>query len=659
MNKNLYSKLAINNIRKNKSTYFPYIFSSVVIISLFYILYVIKEEVMKGGFFGGLTMMSILNLGVYTAGIFSVIFIFYTNSFLLKRRTKELGLYSVLGMEKKHISKVISYEIIYSGGFSLIFGILFGLLFSKLMFAFLLNILNLDTSILLAFSIKPVLVTVVLFFMVFILEIVFNVIKVNRINPIDLITRGKKGEVEPKSKWITGIIGVLALGAGYYIALSTENPTDAIKMLFVSVVLVAIGTYFIFTSGSIIFLKLLKKRKNFYYNKSHFISISNMIYRMKQNAVGLANIAILSTAVLLVISTTVSLYAGMEDIIDTRYPKDVMTDYIYEEQDIEEIETIIIEHGKANNVDIKDSVKCYHAGFPAYLKDNQLTGYVEHGNNFLENIYSVNLYTLEDYNREHEANLTLDRGEAFFYSGDIDFDYDSIVVLDREYKVKDNLKTINFPSALVFAGKINILVYDMEEMYSLISVLDGQGGGDTTNPIIYEYSFDLKGTLENKISFVSTLRETLNASIERVAVVEDKYSSRQSHLSILGSLFFIGVFLGALFMVATVLIIYYKQISEGYEDRKNFAILQNVGMSKGEVKKTIGSQMLLMFLLPLGAAVIHIIVAFPLVSKTLAILNLTNTKLFLICTGIVILVFGIIYGIVYRWTARVYYKIVN
>lgn len=658
MNKNLYKKLARNNIKKNKSTYFPYIFSTIVTISLFFILYTITEEVSNGGFYGDSTMGTILNFGVYTVGIFSIIFIFYTNNFLLKRRKKELGLYSVLGMEKRHISKVLFYEVIYSGGFSLIFGILFGTLFSKLMFAFLLNILNLDTSIGLNISIKSVGVTSVLFFVIFALEILFNIINIKRINPIDLISGGKKGEREPKSNWFIGLLGIISLGMGYYIALIIENPISAINMFFIAVILVSIGTYFIFTSGSIIIIKLLRKNKNFYYKKNHFISVSNMIYRMKQNAVGLANIAILSTAVLLVLSTTISLYVGMEDIMSDRYTEDVITNYVYEGQNLEEIESIILKHAETKDIKIKDPLKYYNSGFVGHLEDNNLVGKDILNKKSFEDIYGVGIFTLDDYNRIHGTNLELDNEEVLINSNTSDFNYEDIMLYGKKYSIKEQVDSMKFKMNPVFNG-VNIVVADMEEMNSLISMINEMDSRDGEYHIYYDYHFDIEGEFENKISFGSTLRETLNASIERVGTVDDRYTSRQGFLSIYGSLFFIGIFLGTLFMVATVLIIYYKQISEGYEDRERFNILQKVGMSKSEVKNTIRSQTLIVFFLPLVTAIIHIMVAFPLVSKILAILNLNNTKLFLICTGIVILVFGIAYGIVYRWTAKVYYKIVN
>lgn len=627
-------------------------------VTLFYILYAITTGVDKAGFFGGRTMQTVLTLGVYIIGIFSVIFIFYTNSFLFKRRKNELGLYSVLGMEKKHISRVLCREAIYSGGISLILGILFGMLFSKLMYAFLLMMLHIDTSIKLNFSFTPVIATVILFGAIFVFIILFNIIKIMRINPIDLIKGGKKGEREPRSNWIIGLIGLISLGFGYYIALSIKNPITAMTIFFLAVILVAIGTYFIFTSGSIMLLKILRKNKKFYYKKNNFISVSNMIYRMKQNAVGLANIAILSTAVLLVLSTTVSLYVGIEDVISTRYKRDIITNYIYEGQDLEELERVIQNHAKDNNVVLKDSLKFFNSSFLAQIKDNKLLINDDFASELFEDYCEINLFLLEDYNKEHNSTLQLSKNEVFIHSDSVKFNYPNLVILGKEYAIKGHLEEMKFSSDWVF-NKMDVVVRDIETINSAIFMVNGNNENGGGHSLYYEYDFNLTGEVENKTMFASTLRDALNKSITRVAVVDDIYTSRQDIMSMYGSLFFIGMFLGTLFMVATVLIIYYKQISEGYEDRKRFEILQKVGMSKKEVKETIKSQILIIFFLPLITAIIHIMVAFPLVNKILILLNLNNSKLFLLFTGIVILVFGLAYGIVYRWTARIYYKIVN
>ena len=657
MNKWLYSKLAMNNIKKNKNTHFPYLLSSTVMISLFYILHAVTQQVGTEQFYGDAAMATVLNLGVYIAGGFSVIFIFYTNSFLIKRRKKELGLYSVLGMEKKHIGKVLLFEVIYSGGFSLLVGILSGVLLGRLMFAVLLNILNLTTSIKFSISGISIVVTLVLFFITFGLVMLFNLRQIHIKNPIDLMKGDKEGEREPKANWLIALAGFICLGIGYYLALTVDNPINSINVFFIAVVFVILATYFLFTAGSISLLKILRKNKKFYYNKKHFISVSSMIYRMKQNAIGLANICILSTAVLLILSTTISLYVGMEDIMRTQFPYDVRANYVYEGQDSEEAENLILNHSKKNNLDIKNISKYYILSTASYRNENTFAYRNISDRKDLEYFYEVNIVALSDYNENTNQNETLNSGEILIWTNVKDFNYEAIKLYDEEFKVRkqvDNMDFINSPGVF---NTVKIVVPDIEMMKELSTNINEVEEGESM--IKYEYSFDLDGPMDNKIEFCSTLRYTLNQSIEGVGVVRDIYTSRQDFLSIIGSLLFIGLFLGTFFMIATVLIIYYKQISEGYDDHDRFKIMQKVGMSKEEIKGTIKSQVMMVFFIPLVTAIIHIMVAFPAVSKILALLNLTNTKLFLGFTGIVILIFAIVYAVVYRLTAKVYYKLVN
>lgn len=657
MNKLLYSRLARSNIKKNKNTYFPYLLSSIVMISLFYILHAVTQQVGTGQFYGDASMAIILNFGVYIAGGFSVIFIFYTNSFLIKRRKKELGLYSVLGMEKKHIGKVLLFEVIYSGGFSLLVGILSGVLLGRLMFAVLLNILNLSTSIKFSISGISIIVTVILFTLTFGLVMIFNLRQIHTTNPIDLMKGDKEGEREPKSNWLIATVGFICLGVGYYLALTVENPINSINVFFIAVIFVILATYFLFTAGSITLLKILRKNKKFYYNKKHFISVSSMIYRMKQNAVGLANICILSTAVLLVLSTTISLYVGIDDIMSTRFPYDVRTNYIYEGQDSEEIESVISNHGKDSNVNIENISKYYSLSTGAYRNGNIIESREGFDRKDIKSLYEINIVTLSDYNENTNQNETLNSGEVLIWTNVKDFNYETIKLYDEEFNVKKQVDDMDFVDSSGVFNTVKIVVPNIEKMKELSTTISQKEEG--TNPIYYEYNFDLDGSMDNKIEFCSTLRNTLNQSIERVATVENVYTSHQDFLSIFGSLLFIGLFLGTFFMIATVLIIYYKQISEGYDDHDRFEIMQKVGMSKREVKESIKSQVMIVFFLPLVTAIIHIMVAFPVVSKILALLNLTNTKLFLGFTGIVILIYTIVYAVVYSLTAKIYYKLVN
>lgn len=658
MNRNLYSKLARSNIIRNRDTYFPYIFSSVVTVSMFYMLLTIANRTKEADFLGDKVMTDVLTFGVIVIGLFSFLFIFYTNSFLLKRRTKELGLYSVLGMEKRHISRVTAYEILYSSLFSIAIGIVVGIIFSKLMFAVLLNLLKLDTSISLNISLHSIIATIVLFILIFFIVIFFNAIRIHKLNPIDLITGAKKGEREPKSKWLIGILGIISLGSGYYLALTIENPVKAMLMFFIAVILVAIGTYFLFTSGSIIFLKILRRNKRFYYQKNHFISVSNMIYRMKQNAVGLANIAILSTAVLLILSTTVSLYVGLEDILATRYFRDVNATFSFNVDDEKEyeIEEIVFEKKMDNNIKIENIVSYYNLNIHGILVGHEIRmDYT--GNVSVDNIYYLKLIPLEDFNRNQDTSFKLNEGQVLLYSNK-NYNYNDIVVLGEKYDIKGKLESINFLPRSVF-NQIVLIVPDMVEVEKIMTKANELKKMNYMYNINYDYGFDIKGDYEDKVNFVKDLKSQFKTSIEGFELLEDRYTTRQDFISIYGSLFFIGIFLGTLFVIVTVLIIYYKQITEGYDDRERFVILQKVGMSKMEVKKAIKSQILLVFFLPLITAIIHIMFAFPLVRKILALMSLTNTKLFLSTTAIVILVFAIGYGIVYKWTAKVYYKIVN
>lgn len=657
MNKHIYSKLAMNNIKKNKSTYFPYLLSSTVMISLFYILHAVSNQVATGKFYGDATMVTILNFGVYIAGGFSLVFIFYTNSFLIKRRKKELGLYSVLGMEKKHVGKVLLFEVIYSGGFSLLAGILSGVLLVRLMFVVLLNILNLSTSIKFTISGRSIIVTIILFILTFGIVMLFNLRKIHTTNPIDLMRSYKEGEKEPKANWIMATLGFISLGLGYYLALTVDNPIKAINVLFIAIIFVILGTYFLFTAGSITILKILRKNKKFYYNKKHFISVSSLIYRMKQNAVGLANICILSTAVLLVLSTTISLYVGMEDIMRTRFPYDVRTNYIYEGQNKEKIEEVILKHGKDNNLDIQNITDYYIFSSVGNRNENTFIETQNFNMKDIDSLYEIYTIPLSDYNKNTGQNEILKDGEILIYSSEKGFNYDTLKLYDKEYKIKKSVDNMDFVSTLSMFNAICIVVPDIEIMKEISAKISKKDEGPAS--IYYEYDFDLEGTMNNKVEFSSTLRSELNESIEKVAVVENIYTSRQDFLSIFGSLFFIGLFLGTFFMIATVLIIYYKQISEGYDDHDRFDIMQKVGMSKDEVKGAIKSQVMIVFFLPLITAIIHIIVAFPMVSKILALFNLTNTKLFISLTATVIFIFTILYGVVYRLTAKVYYKLVK
>ncbi|MDD4089488.1 MAG: FtsX-like permease family protein [Tissierellia bacterium] len=677
MNSSMYLKLAFTNIKKNKNTFFPFGLSCGTMIAMFYMLLSISNQAAESTFYGGRTMSSILNLGIWVCGIFSAIVIFYTNGFLLKRRNKELGLYSVLGMEKRHIGKILIWEIILTGLISLFSGLLGGLLFSKMTFLVLLNLMDLGTSFEFGISINAVLLTILIFSAIFLLIILFNNLYLRRLKPIELLQGSNVGDREPKAKWISAILGALCLSIGYYIAVTTENPIQAISKFFVAVLFVITGTYLLFISGSIVLLKGLKKNKKYYYHKTHFITVSGMMYRMKQNAVGLANICILSTAVMVVLSSTVSLYVGIDDVLCTIFPSDVAINYVYEPEEDEKnnlnfnydtnlIADTVQNHALKYNVEVKDIQAYYSFNTDGIInEDNLIPGYY----GLFDTVYLYAL-TLDDYRSigiDGESVVKLHNNEVHILSNNSAYSsMESIAIGKQKFKISSFSESMKLYDKLVNimgedTNTILMVVSDFDNLLALqetVNSLRNEEYGRSS--IVYNYEFNLTGKLSDKEEFNITLRDALNeADIPHVASVDSIFTSRQDTLSIFGSLFFIGIFIGTLFLIATVLIIYYKQISEGFEDRDRFIIMQNVGLGKKEVKVVIKNQIMTIFYLPILLAVVHIIFAFDIIRKMLAVLNLTNVKLFAGCTFGTILIFVIIYGVVYKLTAKTYYKIVN
>ncbi|NLC05007.1 MAG: hypothetical protein GX778_00580 [Erysipelothrix sp.] len=435
----------------------------------------------------------------------------------------------------------------------------------------------------------------------------------------------------------------------------------ALPTLFIAIIFVSIGTYLLFTSGSILLLKFLRNRKNFYYNKDNFITVSNMIYRMKQNAVGLANITILSTAVLLVLSTTFSLYIGMEDILESDYPRDVITEYSTDAELLSIIDDTIAKHALNHNLKIVDELKFNNLTAAVYIEKDVLTSV-----NMIEKfdpfkMINLELYTAEDYNKVYSKNLSLNKNQIAVYSDTLDLNYTTLNIMGKDYLVKEQLdNNIFYPEEGYESA--TVIVSDFNELEALqiesVKVLNEEGSS-YPNRTLRGYHFNVEGKLNDKLNFGETLRETLRAEREEAGVVRDVYTAKDRYLSQYGSLFFVGLFLGILFLVATVLIIYFKQISEGYQDQERYEILQKVGMTKEEVKSTINTQIKFVFFLPVLMATVHIAFAFPLLKKVLGMLGLFNTNLFIIVTLITIVVFALFYALVYHQTAKVYYKIVN
>jgi len=586
---------------------------------------------------------------------FSYIFVLH-QQFLIKRRKKEFGLFNILGMEKKHIARLMFFETLFIGFISLAAGILAGILLSKLMILLLFKIIAFKVTFGFEIPISAIVATVALFCGIFLLNLIYNICQVHLSKPIELLKGGNVGEKEPKTKWIMASIGAICLGIGYYIALTTESPLTALNIFFVAVILVMIGTYCLFTAGSIAVLKMLRKNKKYYYKLQHFISVSGMIYRMKQNAVGLANICILSTAVIIVLSTTISLYVGVEEVLRTRYPKDIavnvdnISDKLADKLDAA-IEDQIAKAGTVK----KEAISYRYMSLAAIQNGTSFTaaGPDNYSYNKLTIVYFI---PLAEYNKMENKFLSLSNGEALLYVLKGDVYGDTVNFKDFKLSIKERLasfKVVELTPTLLY-NCYYIVVDDINTIKQVMNSLEV----NAMDELSYYYGFDVDGDSNVQINLVKSLRNAIK-NIGVNGYVDGPEIERESFYSLYGGLFFLGLFLGLLFIMATVLIIYYKQIVEGYNDKERFEIMQKVGMSHSEIKRSIHSQVLTVFFLPLVAAVIHIAFAFKVITKLLLVFYLTNIPLFALCTAITILVFAIFYIIVYLMTARVYYRIVS
>lgn len=695
MTKSFYFKMAGKNIANNRSGYLPYMIASILTIAMYYIMEALAQNEHVLQVYGGEAIQSVLVAGSGILAIFSVIFLFYTYSFLVKRRKKEFGVFNILGMEKKHISVIMFLETVYVAAATLAAGIVTGIVFSKLFFWIFMRLLGAQIALEWSFSVTACARTAMLFGVIFLLSYLNTLRQIHLSNPIELLRGGQVGEREPKTKGFLALVSFACLAAGYYLAVTTEDPVASITIFFVAAILVVLGTYGLFTVGSILILKLLRRNKKYYYKTQHFISVSGMIYRMKQNAVGLANICILSSAVLVLVSTTASLYLGMNDLIANRYPKEIsMQIYVDHEGAEQQMDDLIAQKLQEYGITPKDESK-YHYISVVTAYDNGKFYSEEELDSASASILSRNIVSMEiipaHEAREMGADVTeLGDREAAVYEVGGSLEDDSFTVNGQEYQVVQRLETLDVSMGAVdsVSDTLVLVVKDLDAVKTMASLFMGHeigepSGGESqergsamiqadiqnTNELIrYTYDFNTDADEDAQAAFMQAVQaemrgdEGSSQNPEWTALngyIEGRAGAEESFYSLYGSLFFIGMLLGAVFLMATALIIYYKQISEGYEDRERFAIMQKVGLSRREVHRSIKSQVLTVFYLPLVMAGIHIAFAFPLLRKVMALMNLTNTGLFLRGCALTYVIFAVIYAAIYALTARSYYKIVS
>lgn len=651
-----YWKLAFTNLKGNRRVYLPYLLSSVGIIMMFYSINALGRGIDQGALYGGTTVASMMGLGVFVIGLFAVLFLFYTNSFIIKRRKKELGLYNILGMEKRHIAHILFRETLLIAVCSLALGLGLGIVFSRVLFWLLGLLLGTDLAVAFVVPASAITATLGLFGAIFLLTLCYNLLQVKLSKPIELLHGGETGEREPKAHWFLALLGALLLGAGYYMAVTIQDPLSALVFFFVAVILVILGTYLLFITGITAMLKLLKKNKRFYYKTNHFTALSGMLFRMKQNAAGLASICVLFTALLVTVSTTFSLYTSMDGLLRARYPRNVLVSVCDANQEAKDmVRSAVNQKSQELGLALENVVD--REGWnitTARVGDTLHTQEVS-----LETCAVVNIFTQREYQRFSGQQVDLAENQVLLFDPANTFpEEDTLHIDDKTYQIVPSDYVMPEASTLAQIYEMYYLVVRDE---TVVENILAPSGSDTFP--IYSYDFDVAGGDPEDIAALREALGTVDFSgpgVEYEALLfEDSATSRQSFMELYGGLFFLGLFLGVLFLLGTALIIYYKQVSEGYDDARRFNIMQKVGMSHKEVKQSIHSQILLVFFLPLVTAVLHLAFAFPMLQKILLVMGLNNFPLILCSTLGCVGVFAVAYLVIYALTARTYYNIVE
>ena len=680
MRANLYPKLAWDGIRKNKRFYLPYILTCIGMVMMFYIIHYLAAMPTLKEMPGGDSMTMVLGFGFWVIALFAVIFLFYTNSFLMRRRQKEFGLYNMLGMGKNHLSILLLWEngILFS--VSMVGGLLSGILLSKLAELFMIMLMGGEATYTLRIDPKAFRDTWTIFIPVFAMIFVKGLIQIRRSSAVNLVKSDTVGEKPPRANYVLGIAGILILAGAYYISLSIKSPLIAMAWFFLAVCMVIVATYLLFISGSVMLCRLLQKNKRYYYKPNHFVSVSSMVYRMKRNGAGLASICILCTMVLVIMMGAGSLYVGQEESLNTRYPHEfaASVDFLtegetkrYSEEKADYFYAQVDEVLNSYDVTPENAEQVLSTTATGMLKDRALIldpSTVDAANTeTMEYVTQIYLIPLSAYNQCMGTDKTLNSGEVFLHCVRRTYDAPVITLSDGTVlTVKEHLTDMmgSGEAAMQIIPSMFIVTDDIEAVMESFNKELGSMSGEYKCRLEVSYSFDADLSEEQQMELGEAIRERVR-ELDYTGDggfysynVECKAEERADFYGLFGGIFFLGIFLSILFLAATVLIIYYKQVTEGYEDEARFEIMRKVGMTAKDIRKSINSQMLTVFFLPLVTAAVHTAFAFPIVQKLLAIFNLRNTALSLMVTGVAIVIFGIFYGVIYKITSNAYYSIV-
>lgn len=650
----LLPRMAVNNIRKNGSTYFPYIGVSCFAMFTYFVFDLIQNNDIMHTLPKAVYAVALVTVGFFLLGLIMFPFLYYTNSFLIKRRKREIGLYSILGMEKKHIGIMMFWESLILYFIVMAVSLAMGLVFSKLIFLLLLNLAKLPVDIELRVSLKPVTDTLFYYALVTGFYFIVNLIQVGRARPVELMNGSRKGEKEPKHIAVWTVLGLLIMGWGYYVAVTARLDSYIFTNFFLAVFLVVIGTYLLFTSGSIALLRFLKRKKSYYYRQDNFVTISGMLYRMKKNAASLSNICIFSTMVMITVICTVGVWLSTDSIIRFNYPRDMVVTF-QGRQDEAARQEMLGELAETEGVAITDYLGQEYVQLTVFMQDN-LFRMQQEGDRFAD-IHRISLMTLEAYNRMEETDRTLSEGEALIFCSGPDFGFGQVDFDGLQFQIKEELQQCRVgkkAKSNTFSPGYLLVLPDDAAVQSAAAVF----GTDAETARMFRMAFTPEGGKDEIDSFAAKVNQVFGGEGGFAGFVDSRRQIDDTE-GMYGGLLFIGIFFGLIFLICLLISMYYKQITEGFEDQKNFEIMQKVGLSDEEIRGTIKRQILLVFALPLACAVLHTAAGMNMVIALLAAIGCFEVKLLIGCTAAVCLAFAILYTICYKRTSRAYYHIVK
>ena len=675
----LYPKLAWQGIRKNAEMYLPYLLMGILMVGVSYIMNYLTRPALMGALSMGGTTLMVLQMGKIVISVFSVIFLYYCNSFLIRRRMKEFGLYNILGMGKGNIARVMLWETLLTALLVFAGGLLLGLSLSRLVEMALINLLHADYTVPMElFYPDGVTWVLLLFGGIYVLILLANLLRMRLSNPVALLKSENTGEKPPKANWFFGLIGLLILLSAYYVAAVSQSPLEALIFFFIAVLMVIVATYLLLVSGSVTLCRMLRRNKRYYYQTRHFISVSAMAYRMKRNGAGMATICILCTMVLVILTSTVCLYGGTDSMVDAICPQDINLTIGLEARDGEENwERLDAMQQMALDVTEEmgltpENITSQRALVATGKVQNGDYGIITDADSLKANVLELTVYPLSVYEQATGETVTLADRELLYASFKTNETFSSMSfygsapyrMIHAEKELPKRLLSADYRSAW---GCLVVFTNDAEAFRSEITALVGEKSREAMmmDRLALHFDLDSEADTDTQEKLVKTLRSEAMKSTGKdfygmsSLSVDTRALCRRDYLSFFGGLFFLGMGLGPLFSIAAVLIMYYKQICEGYEDAERFAVMRKVGLTDAEIRRSVNSQVLTVFFAPLLMAGLHMLFAMPMIRLILGAFGLHNDSLFY---GIGIgcyVVFAVIYALMYLLTSRRYYRIVR